>query len=152
MKKGALVLAVIAAMVVVYGCCSSQGGGNAGGMQGMGGGGSNPCNAHPGGSNDPHAAIICIDYATFDQAGVQPSPNPVSVSRTRAANFWFYNYGSANPTLVLTFTFPASPNCNGAHCVLTPADTTPLGQTKYTIRDSTSGREKDPDILIEPAP
>ena len=144
MKKTVLLVTAVA-LVLVYGCCSSQ-------PAVKGGHGGNPCDAQPGGSNNPHAAIICIDYATIFQSGAQPSPNPVSVSRTRAANFWFYNYGTANPTLALTFNFSASPNCNGPHCVLTPADTTPLGQTKYTITDSTTGRHNDPDILIEPAP
>lgn len=143
MKRGKFILAAIAATVFVCGCSSW----NRATTQA----GNNPCDAHPGGSNDPHAPIVCIDYATFDQTGVQPSPNPVSASQAASANFWFYNYGAASPALDLTFTFnPTTKTCNGPHCTVVPGQNAPMGQSKYSIIDTSSGRHKDPDILIEP--
>lgn len=143
MKKGKFVLAAIAVTVFVCGCSSWN--------RATTTGANNPCDTQPLGSGDKNAPIVCINYATFDQTGVQPSPNPAHATRSAAAQFWFYNYGTASPALDLTFTFtPVTKQCNGAHCTIVAGPSTPYGTTKYSIIDTSTGRHQDPDILIEP--
>ena len=114
-----------------------------------------PCDQDHGGHNGPADNIfVCIDWTTFDQGGVEPSPKTVKAWHNNAINFWFYN-APATAKLAITpsaGTQVKTPVCAGIHCVVVVppwaiADHTPR---KYRIDDLTSHRFKDPEILIEP--
>ena len=93
----------------------------------------------PGSGNPP---IVCIDAGT----GVA-SPDPIRVKQGQWAHFFFV---SGNDELTIDSGVLENKDHQGGHAWGKAMDNAPLGPSKYTIHDKTTGKNWDPTIIIDP--
>src|SRR5437870_11639635 len=96
-------------------------------------------NQCPGSGNAP---IVCIDATTL-----AASPDPIHVEHGQWVHFFFV---SGNDELTIDSGVLENKDHQGGHAWGKAMQNAPLGPSKYTIHDVTSGRDKDPTIIIDP--